>query len=251
MSEKRIRDILVGQGQRLFDARKTFVNFTKNMDADKLLNDLDHYPHAFVLGCVMDRQVKAELAWLIPHRFSQKLGDFRFSTLVNLSLEQIQDLMTHPVSLHRFPEKMSVYFYQAVQTIDKVYGGDAAKIWADNPSSAEVVYQFLQFDGVGPKIATMAANILARDFKIPFRDYYSIDISPDIHIRRVFTRLALVPKNPSNEHLVYKARALSPEFPGLMDLPSWEIGRQWCRPKEPACRNCYMNQVCPTAKSGN
>ena len=42
-----------------------------------------------------------------------------------------------------------------------------------------MVYRFLEFNGVGPKIASMAANILAREFKIPFADYFSIDISAE------------------------------------------------------------------------
>ena len=152
--------------------------------------------------------------------------------------------MTKPQPLHRFPKEMSNNFYEVIQLIKNKYEGNAARIWADKPSSAKVVYDFLQFRGVGPKIATMAANILARDFKIQFSDYYSIDISADVHVRRVFQRLGLVPKKASQDELIYKARSLSPDFPGLMDLPAWEIGRNWCKPGRPTCRECYMNELC-------
>src|SRR5690625_3660152 len=95
-------------------------------------------------------------------------------------------------------------------------------------------------------LATMATNILARDFKIPLADYYSIDISVDVHVRRVFARLGLVSDDHSVEEIVYKARALNPQFPGLLDFPAWEIGRSWCRPEMPKCSECYMQSVCPS-----
>jgi endonuclease III len=93
----------------------------------------------------------------------------------------------------------------------------------------------------------MAANILARDFKIPFADCSAIDISADVHIRRVFWRLGLCPPDANVEQVVYKAKALYPKFPGMMDLPCWEIGRNWCKPRDPECRSCYMNELCPSA----
>jgi endonuclease III len=102
------------------------------------------------------------------------------------------------------------------------------------------------FDGVGPKIASMATNILARDFKVPFADYYSIDISADVHVRRVFARLGLCASDATVEQVIYKAKALHPEFPGLMDFPCWEIGRTWCNWRTPECAGCYMRDVCAT-----
>ena len=212
-----------------------------------MIGDLDHYPHAFVIACIMDRQIKAEQAWRVPYEFSQRIGDFKFDTLKNLSLDQCIKHMSTPRPLHRYVNNMGRYMFLAIQRITRDYDGKAANIWSGNLSSAEVVYRFLQFDGIGPKIATMATNILARDFKISMSDYYSIDISPDVHVRRVFKRLGLISDNASIEEVIYKARALHPEYPGLMDEPAWQIGVNWCKPKNPKCGECYMKGVCPTA----
>lgn len=251
MNEKSIRDRLVGYGRRLLDAPRQPIEFTKNSKADALLNDLENYPHAFVLASIMDRQIKAERAWLIPYRISEEIGGFSMDLLRGLSREDVHRLMSEPVPLHRFVDKMTGYFYSAVQRIKDKYAGNAANIWTDEPSRAEVVYRFLEFDGVSPKIASMAANILARDFKIPFSDYFSIDISADVHVRRVFSRLGICKTRPTVEQIIYKARALYPEFPGLLDLPCWEIGRNWCKSRSPKCSKCYMNDLCPTANGIN
>lgn len=247
MNEGAIRERLIEHGRALFAKPRTSVEFAKLAAADLLLNDLERHPHAFVLACVMDRQIKAERAWLIPYRISEKLGGFSMDALAKLSQTEVSRLMSKPEPLHRFTEIMSRLFHAAVHRISKEYAGDASRIWANRPSSAEVVYRFLQFDGVGPKIATMASNILARDFTVPFSDYYSIDISADVHVRRVFGRLGLCPSDATVEQLVYKARALHPEFPGIMDLPSWEIGRIWCKARDPVCSACYMQDFCPFA----
>ena len=247
MSENSIRDRLIEHGQTLFRAPKQPIPFTREPQADALLNDLDNYPHALVLACVMDRQIKAERAWLIPYLISKKIGGFSMEKLIALSPDDVNHLMKEPEPLHRFVDIMSAHFYSAVQRIKNNYGGDAALIWKGEPSSAEVVYRFLAFEGVGPKIASMAANILARELKIPFSDYYSIDISADVHVRRVFSRLGLCPTAATVEQVIYKARALYPKFPGMMDMPCWEIGRNWCKSRIPLCGDCYMNDLCPTA----
>jgi endonuclease III len=250
MKFESIRDLLLRRGKELFHEPHQLRHFTKNPNADLLLNDLEHYPHAFVLACIMDRQMRAERAWLIPYLFSQKIGGFEFETLRSLSLLEIRDLMTKPVPLHRYPGRMSENFYEAVRHIAEIYSGDASNIWRGKPSSAEVVYRFLQFRGVGPKIATMATNILARELKVSMSDYYSVDVSADVHVRRVFVRLGLVEPNATIDEIIYRARSLYPDFPGLLDLPTWDIGRQWCRPGAPLCGGCYMQKECPTAKAG-
>jgi len=191
--------------------------------------------------------VKYERAWLIPYSISQRIRGFSIGELSHLSREDVKAVMSRPEPLHRFVDRMSGIFYSAVQKIANEYEGDASRIWMGEPSSAEAVYRFLQFNGAGPKIATMAVNILARDFKIAFSDFFSVDISADVHVRRVFARLGLCPPEPTAEQVVYKARAVYPSFPGMIDLPCWDIGKNWCGPRVPQCSSCYMNDLCPTA----
>lgn len=244
-----IRDLLVQHGEELLTKPRAFISFTHMPEADTLLNDLDHYPHAFVIACLMDRQYKAEKCWLIPYRFQEKLHSFEFARLADLSLDEVQQLMSQPEALHRLPKVMAGIFYAAIQRIAQQYQGDASHIWKNSPSSATIVRRFLEFEGAGPKIATMAANILVRDFKVPVSDKYSIDVSVDVQVRRAFERLGLIRKDASNEEIIYAARELNPTYPGVIDLALWEIGREWCRPQVPLCSKCYLHAYCPTATS--
>ncbi|MFH1086250.1 MAG: iron-sulfur cluster loop, partial [Chloroflexota bacterium] len=162
------------------------VRFVSDDRANRLLNDLEKHPHAFVLACLMDRQQKAERCWMIPYVVQRRLGTFEFEDLAGLPRERVIEVMSSPEPLHRFTDIMARVFYGAIQHIAKQYSGNASRIWAGNLSSATIVKRFLEFDGAGPKIATMAANTLVRDFKIAVSDKISIDISVDAHVHRVF-----------------------------------------------------------------
>jgi len=242
-SKERITEILIEKGNQLLKAEREFVEFTKDKEADELMNDIEHNSHIFVLACVMDRQIPAERAWRIPYLISQEIGGHEFERFLNLKKEQIKEIFNKK-KLHRFNDEMAENFYLAIQKIHKDYNDDASNIWKDNKKSATIVRRFLEFRGMGVKIATMTANILVRNFKIPMEDHICIDISPDVHIKRVFKRIGYIGEDASNDELLYKARELNPIYPGIFDLSCWEIGRQWCRPTNPDCKNCYLNEWC-------
>jgi hypothetical protein len=139
---------------------------------------------------------------------------------------------------------MAVYFYKGIQRILNDYNGYASRIWRDDLSAITIMKRFLNFDGAGIKIASMATNILIREFKLPIKDKSHIDISPDIHVKRVFTRLGFIEDGSTNEEIIYSARSLYPDYPGVFDLPTWEVGRNWCKANEPDCNSCFLNTHC-------
>ncbi len=217
--------------ERYYTKSKTnLVSFTGYEEADKLLNDLTNYPHAFILACLMNRRNKAEKAWQIPYLIAKDLGDFSITTLGSKTLSYYQDLFTR-LKLHNHSHNMASIFYKAVQKIITDYHGDVSLIWKNTPSSAKVIFELLHFEGCGPKIATMAANILARQFNIEFSDYYSIDISVDTHVRTVISRMYDI-KEHKDALIIYKVRELYPHFPGIIDYTCWEVGRLYCHKKK-------------------
>jgi len=56
--------------------------------------------------------------------------------------------------------------------------------------------------------------------------------------------MGLVPNGANNDMIIYKARELNPDFPGIIDFSCWEIGRTWCKPKNPKCEECIVANEC-------
>lgn len=226
------------------DLRSIEVHLLDDEEDNAFLNNLAEFPHAYVLACCMDRRIKADRAWSIPCSIRKHLcGSFSIDALSEISIDEYKSFFNEK-SLHIYNNDMAEVFYKAVHRIKDQYNGDASRIWSENPSSAAVVYRFLQFDGVGLKIATMATNILARQFGVPFSDYYSIDISPDVHVQRIFKRTGLVDEFASKDEIIYKARELSPDYPGIVDAACWRIGREYCHAINPSCSSCPIRSHC-------
>lgn len=238
-------EVLRSRGWEIFAAPPAPVEFTGEAEPDALLNDIDGYPHAFVVACVCDRQDSAKRVWRIPYELGQRISSNDFPDLADLSEAEVAQAMTEPQPLHRFTNVMAGVVYRAVRRIADEHAGDASRLWNGSPNSAALIYGFLGFHGVGVKIASMAANILVRNMKVPVSDMYSLDVSPDVHVRRVFRRIGLIGPEASVEEVVYAARAVSPDYPGVLDLGAWEIGRQWCRPSKAICGDCYLGSDCP------
>ena len=221
--------------------------------ARALVNDLERYPHAFVLACIADRQTKADIAWSLPHAIREAAGGFEFDKLLGLKESEWASVLAG--SGHRLATKMERLLPAATRHIADRYGGDASRIWADGSSGAAVARRFLAFDGVGPKIANMAVNILIRDFGIRLTRPMP-DIAVDTHVLRVFERLGLLDRLEHSQlrstrdkqglRLQLRARELSPEWPGKLDWPAWHLGTKWCHAgRAPECGVCCMGSLRP------
>ena len=68
--------------KRDYENNDGFAHFVDNEDINSFLNIFNQYPHAFVLGCVMDKQIKAERAWEIPYKVYLELGNFEIDFLL-------------------------------------------------------------------------------------------------------------------------------------------------------------------------
>ena len=238
---------LVAYAKAQYERGDQKVHLIEN-DTEKndFISPLGKFPHAYVLACLMDRQILAEKAWEIPWKVSEKIGGFDLPLLYTISPEKLKDIFQE-VSKHRFKDNMAECFHSAVKRIVEQYDGDARKIWNDTPPSGLLISRFLQFDGVGLKIATMATNILVRQFGVHLKENSCIDISPDVHIMRVFHRLGLI-SSKKREEAIYMARALNPEYPGIVDYSCWYVGKNYCDSNTPKCVECPFKTFCKKRK---
>ena len=242
--QNKISETLIDKGYELLQKEAEDITFTNIPEANSLLNNLKKYPHLFVLACIMDKQIKAERAWKIPYKIGLHLKGFEFKYFEKLTRQQILQIFENE-TLHRFNKNMAEQFYLGIQQIKNNYSGDSSKIWTTKKDAAAIVYNFLEFKGVGPKISTMAVNILRRHYNLDISNLSAIDISPDVHVVRVFRRTGLVSENSEREAVIYKAKELHHKYPGVFDSPVFNIGRNWCKPRKPLCGDCYLEKYCP------
>jgi uncharacterized HhH-GPD family protein len=202
-------------------------------------------PFAFLIAVLLDQGVPAERAFQAPVVLEERLGTLHPVDLLANRKAVCKAMKVRPMPF-RFPATGAIWIIEAAKRVVAQYGGDARSIWSDSPSAIELQRRLQEFDGIGQKKAAMTVEILVRDFECEILDLSGSDVAVDVHTRRVFTRLGLVDRDDTRT-IVDAARRAHPKRPGELDVPAWIIGRQWCRPRNPACGSCPLSWVCPTA----
>ena len=211
-------------------------------EAAKIIKD---DPFAFALAGVLDRGTKAEIIWTIPYYIKKQLGDLDPHFFVNAApedLERIIDkLPVKPRYVNAAPRTIKGLSHIVVNECN----GQAQKLW-EKKSSRAVKATFERIYGVGPGIASMIVLLLERWLGVQFDDvdHRNMDVKPDTHIVRVFSRLGFI-SEPKSKSAVEAARRLNPDYPGALDSPTWIIGKKWCTAFVPHCQKCPLKEVCP------
>jgi endonuclease III len=214
-----------------------------------------HAANAFLLGVMFDRSVPWERAWDAADWMCQSIGDPEnvasvWHALANMESRRLLGFLRYGYggkAFHRHYKTFARLLPQAAEHMLKHYQGDPRRIWNDERDVNDVRSRLDSIPTIGPGLARMAVLILAREYgRLGGRKArQQLDPKPDVHLRRVFQRAGLTEPGSSMSALVESARCLAPDFPASLDAPAWDIGRNWCRPSRPNCRQCPLSKVCP------
>lgn len=221
-------------------AAQTGESFTDLPEADDLIRNS---PNAFLLGVLFTQGIPAERAWAGPYLLGQRLGHLDIGLLAG-DEGAVAEAVAAPPALHRFVHTLPGWIVSAARRLVADYDGSAARVWPPGTHVSEVTRRLLEFDGIGEKKAVMAVEILMRHFAVPLEGAECGSVAYDVHVRRVFLRAGLVSED-TPEAIAEAARRACPKSPGTLDLATWLVGREWCRPQDPRCDRCRLGEVCP------
>ena len=241
VGEREVARVLRLYGQRLAAdaAAQTGDAFTWR-EADAFLKSS---PEAFLIGVLFTQGLSAERAWAGPYLLRERLGHFDLRRIAE-ERDSVRRAFARPPALHRFIHTVPEWVSCAAARLLDEYDGDASRIWPDGAHVLDVTGRLLAFDGIGEKKSAMAVELLVRHFGVRLQGVECGTVAYDVHVRRVFLRAGLVDRDTPEQIRAAAARAC-PEAPGSIDLPTWLIGRETCRPRAPRCDDCLLGDVCP------
>jgi endonuclease-3 len=210
--------------------------------------------NSFLLRMMFNRSIDADLAWETGEWVSQSLTDPDDPSAVWKKLRRIQRRRLlgflrygyGGYALHRHYRTFAKELPKAATLILDKYDGDPRRIWNAKRNVPAVRELLEEIPGIGPALSRMTVLILARDYGLlgGKAALSQLDVKPDIHVVRVFKRSGLT-KSHSPIEAIRAAREAYPHFPAALDPPAWKIGRGYCRPISPACRECPIRAACP------
>ena len=133
---------------------------TGDPDADALLvSD----PLALLIGMLLDQQVPMEWAFRGPSTLKLRLGgNLDAPAIAAMPVDDVVAVFSAKPALHRFPGAMAKRTHALCTHLVDHYGGDAANVWKDAASGAELLDRLSALPGYGLEKAKIFLALLAK-----------------------------------------------------------------------------------------
>jgi uncharacterized HhH-GPD family protein len=139
------------------------LHFTGNDEADRLLAES---PLALLIGFVCDQQVSVQKAFSAPLELQRRIGTLEAAAIAHMDPGELEAAFRTRPALHRFPGTMAQRTQDLCAAIAAEYDGDAARVWTEAQTGADLERRLLDLPGIGPMKARSLLAILGKRFGI-------------------------------------------------------------------------------------
>ena len=136
------------------------LHFTDSDEANALIA---RDPLALLIGFVLDQQVTVQKAFEGPLVLRRRLGTLDAVSIAGADLEPI---FRERPAIHRFPGSMARRVRDLAAHVAERYDGDAARVWTDAGSPAELKANIEALPGFGEMKVKALGAVLAKRFGV-------------------------------------------------------------------------------------
>ncbi|WP_328450704.1 Fe-S cluster assembly protein HesB [Streptomyces sp. NBC_00386] len=141
------------------------LHLAQQPEADELLG---RSPLAALVGMLLDQQVPMEWAFAGPYTIARRMGadDLDAHEIAAYDPEKFAGLLSAKPAVHRYPGSMGKRIHQLCQYLVEHYDGDAAAVWKDAGSGAELLRRLKELPGFGAQKAQIFLALLGKQFGV-------------------------------------------------------------------------------------
>lgn len=125
-------------------------------------------PFALISGLLLDQQIPMEWAFTGPYTIASRMGTDSLDpvAVANHDPDEFVTLMKGPPAVHRYPGSMGGRVQKLAAFIVSEYDADAAAVWRDANSGAELFKRAKALPGYGDQKARILVALLGKQFDV-------------------------------------------------------------------------------------
>src|ERR1700759_3717721 len=138
-------------------------------DDDQANRPIPRDPGGLLIGFCLDQQVTVQKAFSAPLELTRRLGHLDPARIAAMDPEALAAIFRERPAIHRFPGSMAARVQALCAFLDERYDGDAARIWEEASSGADLRARLAELPGFGDmKVRTVLA-VLAKRYGVKLR----------------------------------------------------------------------------------